>query len=168
MNIICPKCGKDDTVPFSDSVYKTTGFECHNCKKDFGVDDGHVTQSHEDKLCFFLFNYQKEDGSIFNIKIEKIKTGKVLLTPTITLPDKRIQPYEPIDFTDSFMALVKTLFEKTFILDWPKNKVGDLKESYKIEMKYTNEYPDTTFEGKGYLPPYFKALDYIFETLLIN
>ena len=36
MRVVCPRCGKDDTSFFSDTVFETNGIYCENCKKDFG------------------------------------------------------------------------------------------------------------------------------------
>ena len=68
MNTICPRCGKGDTIPFSDSVLHTVGFECANCHQDFGVDDEKKKKKREEKGKFSIFYFSKTDNHISFLK----------------------------------------------------------------------------------------------------
>lgn len=166
MNVICPKCGKENTVPFSDSVFKQTGFECEDCKSDFGVDDGIILHNHIQLLNYFYFTHTLKTGVTENITIQKEDNKVVLKLEKVE--NKILQPYESVDFTNDFENFKSLLFEKLFILDWNKTNIGlkvDSDESFKIILKYEKEYEDYIISGINKLPPYFKILDMIFSTL---
>ena len=63
MSVICPKCGKENTVPFSDIKLNQHGFECQDCHKDFGVDDGKTLKEWEDSLVDFFYERVYKDKS---------------------------------------------------------------------------------------------------------
>lgn len=170
MNIICPICGKENTQVFSDSVYHTHGYYCEDCKKDFGVDDGKNIQDHEEKLDDFFYQYQKDEIT-YRIAIKRIG-DKVTLTPSL-IENKMLTPFEEMDFTSIYEEFKKVLFEKMYILDWPKNLTGFVTgtndESYKIQMKYSfSAYEDDCYTGTNQFPPYFKVLRDMFQKFFIT
>ena len=168
MNVICPICGKDHTVPFSDSVYKTCGFECSDCKKDFGVDDGKTIKEHIDSLGYFSFTHKLKNGTTEKVVIMK-NNDKAVLKMSFIDENKFLHPYQDIDFTASFTPFIEMLFKKLFILDWKRDSLGILTgndESFEIEMRYNlNKFDDTIIKGTNSFPVYFKALDTIFSSL---
>lgn len=165
MNVICPKCGKENTVPFSDIKLNQHGFECQDCHKDFGVDDGKTLKEWEDSLVDFFYERVYKDKSKKRISIQ-VKEDKVLLCPSIVYPNKMMQPIEAQDITMMWPALKELFFEKIFILDWNRINVGlvtGADESFDIKMKFTSK-PDMTFSGTNRFPPYLKVLDQLFES----
>lgn len=165
-NVICPKCGKDDTLPFSDSKFHTHGFECHTCKKDFGVDDGNNIKDYEKSLISFKYERTYKDQTIKRIEIKK--DGEfVYLTPSIVYPNKMIQPIEKQDITFMFEQLKVLLFEKIFILDWntsssvglilPKNEIVDIKMDF-------DGKPQVHIHQMNVLPPYLPVLEQLFSS----
>jgi DNA-directed RNA polymerase subunit RPC12/RpoP len=165
MSTICPRCGKENTSMFSDSVYKTHGFFCEDCKKDFFVDDGKTIAEHEKHLTDFFYQHTNKDGVTYRIYIQQVG-NKVTLAPSM-IKNKMMIPYEKMDITPMWDELKRVLFEKMFILDWDKQLTGFLTgkndESYKIEMKYSLAvYPDVSYEGRNKFPPYFKVLEQLF------
>lgn len=163
-NIICPRCGKDNTIPFSDIKDHTHGFECQDCKKDFGVDDGTILKSWEDELICFEYERTQKDQTKKKLIIEE-KEGKIFLTPSIIYPNKMMQPIEPVDITDMYSQLKNLIFEKLYILDWNRINVGLLlgnDEEFEIKMKFKNK-PTITYSGTNQFPPYLKVLDQLFS-----
>lgn len=169
MSVICPHCGKENTVPFSDSVYKTHGFECQDCHKDFGVDDGKTLKAKEKDLSAFYYEHKDKEGECKRIKIEE-KDGKVLLEPSILHKNHMLEPIETQDITDMWEKLKVLLFEQLYILDWDRSLTGFVTgrdETYKLILTFKAEDP-ITYTGVNRFPPYLKALDnlfsYFFET----
>lgn len=165
MNIICPRCGKDNTIPFSDIKDHTHGYECQDCKKDFGVDDGKKLKEWEDELTAFSYERTFKDGSKKKLVIKDDGNGKILLSPSIIYPDKMMQPIQPQDITANYPNLKELFFEKIFILDWNRIGVGLLlgkDESYEIRMKFKTK-PELSFSGTNSFPPYLKVLNQLFE-----
>lgn len=167
MNIICPHCGKDHTTPFSDSVFHTTGYECEDCKKDFGVDDGKTLKEYEDSLISFEYERTLKDQTKKKIVVSRNeKTNKVTISPSIVYPNKMMQPVEAMDLTSSFEMLKNIIFEKIYILDWDRNLTGLLlgkDESYSIVMKFTSK-DEIRLIGTNKFPPYLVVLDQLFSS----
>lgn len=171
MNIICPRCGKDHTIPFSDSVYKTTGFECEDCHQDFGVNDGKTL---EDRIRFtneLLFSYTDKKQDTYKVEILKINE-KATLKMTKIFKNKMVQPYTPIDFSNEYQGFVEMLYRQLFILDWPRENVGFVTEdaeSFEVIIRYTlHAYDDVTITGVNQFPVYFKVLDTLFSSLFLE
>ena len=168
MKVYCPYCGNSEATPFSDSVYKNHGFECDSCHKDFGVDDGKTFLEHENNLGEFYFRYTEKDGSSLSVDIKK-EADKVYLYPSRILADKRLQPYEKIEFTEQFEGFKKLIFEQFFILDWPKVSTGFVTgkdESFEIRMKYNlSLFPEDKIIGTNAFPKLFPVLKNIFSSL---
>ncbi len=165
MSVICPRCGKENTIPFSDSVYHTHGYECEDCKKDFAVDDGKKIKEWENDLLSFEYErvYKNQTKKRILIQVDE-KENKVMLTPSIVYPDKKLQPIESQDLTAFYPSLKVLLFEKLFILDWNRINVGLIlgqDESFSIKMKFRTK-PEITFSGTNRFPPYFKVLEDLF------
>ncbi len=167
MNVICPRCGKENTTPFSDTVFHTHGYECADCKKDFGVDDGKTFSEWEKELNYFEYERVHKDKTKKKLVIAMDeKTGHVMLSPTIVYPNRMMQPIEPQDITESFDVLKQLIFEKLFILDWDRISVGLLlgqDESYSIRMKFTSK-PEISYSGTNRFPPYLKVLEQLFSS----
>ena len=104
MSVICPHCGKENTVPFSDSVYHTHGYECEDCKKDFGVDDGKKLKEKEDNLVSFSYEKKHKDGEENRVLIEE-KDGKILLEPSVLHANHMLEQIEPQDRSSRFYSL---------------------------------------------------------------
>lgn len=168
MKVYCPHCGNGESTPFSDSVYKTHGYQCDSCHKDFGVDDGKTLSEHENNLTEFYFRYTEKDGSSLQVSIKK-EGENVYLYPSKILTDKRLQPYEKIDFTSQFEGFKKLVFEQLFLLDWPKTSTGFVTgkdESFEIRLKYNlSLYPEDIYRGTNAFPKLFPVLKNIFSTL---
>lgn len=168
MKAYCPYCGNSESTPFSDSVYKTHGYQCDSCHKDFGVDDGKTLLLHETNLTEFFYSYTDKDGVTLRIEIKK-EGDQFYLYPSKILSDKRLQPYEKIDFTTQFEGFKALLFEQLFILDWPKISTGFVTgkdESFEICLKYDHSfYPEDKFTGTNAFPKLFPVLKNIFTTL---
>lgn len=164
-NVVCPRCGKDNTIPFSDIKDHTHGFECQDCKKDFGVDDGKKLHEWEDSLYYFEYERTLKDQTKKKIIIEE-KEGKAILTPSILYPNKMLQPIESQDMTAMFPQLKELFFEKIYILDWNRINVGLIlgqDESFDLKLKFKNK-PDITYSGTNKFPPYLKVLDQLFSS----
>lgn len=168
MKVYCPHCGNSESTPFSDSVYKTHGYQCDSCHKDFGVDDGKTLSEHEHNLMEFYFRYTEKDGSSMQISIKK-EGENVYLYPSKILTDKRLQPYEKIDFTNQFDGFKQLVFEQLFLLDWPKTSTGFVTgkdESFEIRLNYNlSIYPEDIYKGTNAFPKLFPVLKNIFSTL---
>ena len=163
MSVICPRCGKENTVPFSDSVYHTHGFECEDCKKDFGVDDGKKLKEKEDNLLSFSYERKHSNGEENRVLIEE-KDGKVLLEPSVLHANKMLEPIEPQDISDMWPKLKTLIFEQLYILDWDKTLVGFItpnEESYRLVLTFKDK-EEITYTGENKFPPYLKALDHLF------
>lgn len=171
MNVICPHCGKDNTVPFSDSVYKTTGFECQDCHKDFGVDDGKQIADRIRLTNEFIFSHTDKEQNTYKVQILKIN-DKATLKMSKVFKNKMVQPYTPIDFTKEFPGFIEMLYRQLFILDWPKDNIGFItqdSESFEIDLRYTlHAYDDVKITGINQFPVYFKVLDTIFSSLFLE
>lgn len=171
MKIICPRCGKDNTIPFSDSVLHTTGFECQDCHQDFGVDDGKNIEDHIRYTNEFIFTHKTKDQFTYQVTILKI-ADKATLKMTKIYPDKKIQPYEPIDFTKEYNGFVQMLYRQLYILDWPIENSGfvtDNNEEFEITIAYTlHAFDDFKIHGINQFPIYFKVLDTIFSSLFVE
>lgn len=167
MNVICPRCGKTNTTPFSDSVFHTHGYECADCKKDFGVDDGKSLAEWEDELISLEYERVSKDQTKKKLILKKDeKTGKAIITPSIIYPDKMMQPIEPQDVTQSFDMLKKLIFEKIYILDWNRINVGLVlgkDESFMVRLKFSSK-PEISFSGTNKFPPYLVVLDQLFAS----
>ena len=164
MSVICPKCGKENTAMFSDSVYKTHGYECQDCHKDFGVDDGHSIAEYIDELTVLDYERISKDKTKKSIKIELL-ADKVIMTPAILYPNKMIQPIEKQDITPMGDALKDLLFNKIFILDWNRINIGLMTgndESFSIKLTFKTKDP-ILLSGTNRFPPYLKVLDQLFE-----
>ncbi len=168
MKVYCPYCGNSESTPFSDSVFKTHGYQCDNCHKDFGVDDGKTMTDHEKNLTEFYFRYTDKDQSSLQIDIKK-EGDQIYLYPSKILSDKRLQPYEKIDFSAQFEGFKKLIYEQLFLLDWPKTSTGFVTgkdESFEIRLKYDlSIYPEDKFIGTNAFPKLFPVLKNIFFTL---
>lgn len=163
MSITCPRCGKNNTSLFSDSVLKSTGFFCEDCKKDFGVNTEGELQLKEENLLEFYYKRVTSDGITYRIHIQDYD-GKVLMTPSI-VKDKMLTPFESVDFSDMWEQFKSLLFEKIFLLDWNPSLTGfgDGVDSYEVELKYKDKkYPDVLFTGTNLFPPYLIVLDQMF------
>ncbi|MCI1734684.1 MAG: hypothetical protein LKM30_03005 [Bacilli bacterium] len=171
--ITCPRCGSDNTSSFFDSVLKTQGYHCEDCKMDFGVDDGKSWKQHEELLTSFTFRHTIPQGQTVKIVMEKGLDNKVSLTPTI-VQNGLVSTAEPItDFGDMFPEFTKLIFEKLYILDWPDKLEGVVTdkdpESYFIGMTFKDDLlPSITKEGMAKVPPYLIVLDKLFGTLFDN
>ena len=167
MNTICPRCGKVDTIPFSDSVLHTVGFECANCHQDFGVDDGILMKKREENLISFSLTEVLEDHSSYTVKI--IKEDAVKMEFSKTLQDGRVQSYYPVDFTAEFDKFTIMLFESLFVMDWNNLPVTEIKPGepcFKIQMSFEDDVlPKVTIRGKEETAPYFKVLHMLFTSL---
>ena len=164
MNIICPKCGKENTIPFSDSEFHTHGFECEDCHKDFGVDDGKMISTYIQDIKEFHYEriYKDQIKKELTIKFDEHITT---LTPTITYPNKMKQPIEDQDLTPMKDALLDLFFNKCFILDWNRTNLGLLTgkdESFSITIKF-HQKDTITISGTNRFPPYLIVLDQLFE-----
>ena len=99
----------------------------------------------------------------------KKEADKVYLYPSIILADKRLQPYEKIEFTEQFEGFKKLIFEQLFILDWPKVSTGFVTgkdESFEIRMKYNlSLFPEDKIIGTNAFPKLFPVLKNIFSSL---
>lgn len=170
MNIICPRCGKENTIPFSDTKLKTTGFYCEDCKKDFFVDDGTIIKKHEEMLTDFKYQHTDKEGITYQVYIQKVG-DKVTLSPSF-IKDKMLTPYEAIDFSKDWEGFTKLLFEKIYLLDWNHNETGLITgkdESYQITLKYSlAAYPDDVFKGTDKFPPYLTVLNQIFSCFFVT
>ena len=164
MNTICPRCGKDNTLPFSDSAFHTHGFECEDCKKDFGVDDGETFKQYEKLLTEFSYKRKDLNGDTKQVVIQKEKET-IYLIPSILYANKMLQPFEKVDISSFWPALKKLFFEQIYILDWEENSQGLGKEEYEIHMKFFLAMrKDISLKGKGKLPPYLIVLDQLFAS----
>jgi hypothetical protein len=165
MSVICPRCGKDNTIPFSDSVYHTHGFECQDCKKDFGVDDGTKLKEWEQEL--LSLEYEREDKDHTKKIIEiTIAEDKVTLTPSIIYPDKMKQPIESQDITPMKDNLLQLIFEKLYVLDWNRINVGFVTgkdETFELRLNFKTK-PEISYSGTNRFPPYLKVLDQLFSS----
>lgn len=169
MKPICPFCGSSESIPFSDSVFKTHGFECEKCHKDFCVDDGKVLSEHENNLIQFRFRHIYKDGSIIRVTIEK-NGDSIFLTPSKITSDRMLQPYSKIDFTNEYPGFVKLIYEGLSILDWPLQSTGLMTgkndESFEIVLKYNNGiYPESKISGTNNTPVLFPILEQLFSSL---
>ncbi len=167
MSVICPYCGKENTSSFRDKKLKTTGYECLDCHRDFGVDDGKKLEEYQASLTDFFFSYTDKTGFTKQIKIHHGNGVTTLSVSTIDGKGLR-QPYEPRDITPIFDELKTILFKKVFLLDWERNLVGLLlpsgNEKYEIKLSYGGTlFPDRIFKGVNRFPPYLKALRRIFD-----
>ena len=165
MNVICPRCGKDNTVPFSDSVYHTSGFECQDCHHDFGVDDGKTLKEWEDELTSFTYEKTTKGGDKRTIKIAPNDKGQIMITPSILYSNKMLQPIAPQDMTPLWEYLKKLFFEKIYILDWNRTNVGFITgkdETFSVHMTFATKQP-ITITGTNLFPPYLKILDQLFD-----
>jgi hypothetical protein len=166
MNIICPICGNEDTIPFMDSKLKTQGYHCNHCNQDFGVDDNQKLAQYEKELTDFYYRYQDKDGLIKEVIIKKV-LDKVTLTPNI-IKNGYLEPSEPYDISDMWTKLTQLFFQELYLLDWPSTLAGIVTgkdESYKVELKFSLDLiPTITKEGTNKFPPYFKVLKQLFES----
>lgn len=164
MSIICPKCGKDDVIPFSDSEFHTHGFECHTCNEDFGVDDGKTIKEYIDDLISIEYEKIEKDQTKKRLSILE-ENGKYLIKPSIVYPNKLLQPIEPQDISQLWKTLKTIIVEKLYILDWNPSTLGLMKgkdESYSLILKFKTK-PTLTYKGINKFPPYLKALEQIFS-----
>jgi hypothetical protein len=165
MSVLCPFCGNGNVEDFADTVLKTQGHHCRDCNKDFGVDDGKNFQEHEKLLTDLIYQRTLKDGTTRQITIHRIEK-QVTLTPSL-IQDKILSPYEKADISDAFPSLASFLFEKIFLLDWPKEMKGILTgkedESYQLMLRFSLDLlPELSYRGTASFPPYLRALDALF------
>lgn len=168
MNEICPRCGKDNTQPFRDKKLGTHGFECLDCHKDFGVDDGTTIGQYEENLSDFFYSKTDKEGFTRQIKIHKESNEKVMLSASTIDKNGRRQPFEPRNIAPIFPELKTLLFRKLYILDWEPELLGLLLPSgnakYEIKLGFSlSVLPEKVYKGTNRFPPYFKILPMIFE-----
>lgn len=164
MSINCPRCGKEDTIPFSDTVLKTHGFECQTCHKDFGVDDGHTFSQYEEELLLLEYERIGKDKTKKSITIEFLD-DKTWITPQIVYSNKMLQPIEKQEITPMAESFKKLLFEQLYILDWNRINLGLITgsdESFTLKLKFKHK-DSITFSGTNRFPPYLVVLDQLFE-----
>lgn len=163
MSEVCPKCGSENVTPFSDSVYKTHGFECENCHHDFGVDDGKMLDEKISSLISIYYERKGKDGVSKRIEIKE-ENKKVTVTPSILYPNKYLQPITPQELpVDVFTQFKSILVKNIFILDWNEENNGLLTlpdETFKVILTFNNN-ETKTIKGVNKFPPYLVVLDQI-------
>lgn len=163
MNVICPRCKSEDTIPFSDSIYKTHGYQCNCCKEDFGVDDGTTLKGFENAVEEIHITHIYADSTSYTIDIYRSENG-CFLTPS-RIDDKRMKiPYQSIDFSNSIDGFIKLLFEQLFILDW-KSEEDTEGDRIVIDIKYNSNVGDITIKQGKDRSPYFQVLEMMFTSL---
>lgn len=149
-DVICPKCGSSDTLPFSDSIYKTHGFECHCCGCDFGVDDGKKIDECINNISKFYFRYMDKENKTYEVEIKK-DNDKAFLTATYYDGKIKTTTDPKIDFTAMFNYFFRLLYKQAFILDWKTSQSKEEEESLLIEIEYCNNvYPKFIIFEKEY------------------
>lgn len=135
-DVICPKCGSSNTVPFSDSIYKTQGFECLNCHSDFAVDDGKKIDEYISNISRFTFLYTNKDLTHYKVDIIQEKDS-CLLTAEYYNGKEKVKTDPSIDFSSMFNYFFQLLYKQMYILDWKENQIKS--ESFlTIDIEYQN------------------------------
>ena len=165
---ICPKCGKENTSLFSDTVDKTHGYHCDDCNIDFGVDDGKKINNYESLLSEFYYKKIDKDSTVHEVSIKKIGSSSELVLTLIKDNVKTVS--NTIDFSSYFESFKKLLFENLFILDWQDSTNGIIlennNESYELEIKFRlGLLPTIKKDGINSFPPYEIALERILLSL---
>lgn len=167
MSVICPRCHGEKTSVFSDSVYKTHGYFCEDCKKDFGVDDGKTFKNYEEKMTEFYYRHTFKDQSTKEITFKKSEKG-IQLSASIT-KDKILSVSDPVAIDDGlYNSLALFAFEKAFLLDWENSMTAFItkdSEFYTIEVKFSD--PELKpIKKEGYkMPVYLMAFDNLFDSI---
>lgn len=134
--IICPICESNNTIPFSDTIFKTFGFECQNCHSDFGVNSTKdEISNYINNVSEFYFTY-KESEKLYKVFITTLNSNSYLIATYNDL-DKKVMSNE-IDFTSVSKYFFETLFKNLFILDWKSKKVSE-ENFLEIVIKFKND-----------------------------
>lgn len=172
-NIICPRCGKDNTQAFRDQKLHTSGYECLDCHRDFGVDNGKDIEDYEKNLSEFYYSHTDKKGFTKRIRIKKESDGKVLLSASAIDENGFRQPYDPVDVTSFFDKLKDIFFRKCFILDWDRDLTGLLlpkgNEKYEIRLIFSSPLlREIKLTGTNKFPPYFKIRPVLFGQFFLS
>lgn len=152
MRTVCPRCGKDDTSFFSDTVFETNGIYCENCKKDFGV----ITKNEKRKnLTSFLY-IKKEDGVEKEITFDS--RWKKIHVSIKKDDDFLLKEEYPLELQD-FISLSDIILYKCYLLDFPTEENV---EDYNIYILSTVDNDQYSFKYRDITPIYCRVLDEIF------
>lgn len=163
MNIICPKCGKDDVTFFSDSVFKTVGIHCVSCNCDFAVDlqDKSLIKHYIDSFTSFsLLNMKDKE----NYESYLLKENKLYI---FVLKENKVITDLQIILHDEYDAFISLLFYKLYILDFPdSNSVSDQDNDFiKIKLVFNN-MDNIVYRYHDYKPVYLPVLEKILSPFL--
>lgn len=156
--IICPKCGKTNVSSFYDTVFKTQGYYCQDCKLDFAVDDeNHSLDKKIEKIKSFSFLFKDNDENFKEIIIENNKDKILIINET---KDNQPIKHDIININDEYTKLIEVIYKQFFLLDFPVYKNYDNKINYtSIIINFIDEKVEFNYnENKPYYVDLIKAI----------
>lgn len=148
MSVRCPFCQSENTTSFSDIKTKEFGYQCLDCKKDFGVSTIDKQESFISSFKKMKINYKldlKEYKFVFN-KVE----NKVSLKMDSYI-DKIHNDFDEIDFTSLFDNFISILINQFFIFDIENSEIDHNKDFFIIEIESDNKIIKKTNKINYYL-----------------
>ena len=137
MNVICPHCFSDDTIPFSDIKTKEFGYTCSKCKKEFGVFDSEKEKKLiEDFKELHIEYFYSETKYMFSFN----KTSNSIILKIDTFKNNNHNDYEEVDFSSLFDDFFSVLLHQLFILDIDSKDIDKEKDYFVLRLKSDKEY----------------------------
>ncbi len=148
MSVICPFCKSENTTSFSDIKTKEFGYQCLDCKKDFGV---FTTDKQEKILSSFKMMkiHYKLDSKEYKFVLNKVDNKINLKMDSYILSVHN--DFDIIDFTSLFDNFILVLLNQFFIFDIENTNIDNNSDFFIIEIESDEKIIKKTSKINYYL-----------------